>query len=122
MTLLGRLTRPDLRRLYLDSDVFVQPSIKESFGLAALEARATGLPVLARAQTGLTEFIADDVNGMLADDDDLLARDMARIATDDGLRERITRHNTDVPPVQVWPEVLRLVAETYDVAIAARCP
>ncbi len=122
VTLLGRLTRPDLRRLYLGSDVFVQPSIKESFGLAALEARATGLPVLARAQTGLTEFIADDVNGMLADDDDLLARDMARIATDDGLRERITRHNTDVPPVQVWPEVLRLVAEAYDVAIAARCP
>ena len=45
VTFLGRLTRPDLRLRYLADDVFVQPSVKESFGLAALEARSTGLPV-----------------------------------------------------------------------------
>lgn len=113
VTLIGRLSRPQLRDLYLADDVFVQPSVKESFGLAALEARATGLPVLARSQTGLTEFVTDGVEGLLASDDDGLAAAMARIAVDDQLRQRITGHNTDVPPLQTWPSVLTIIEEAY---------
>lgn len=113
VTLIGRLSRPGLRDLYLTDDVFVQPSVKESFGLAALEARATGLPVLARSQTGLTEFVTDGVEGLLGSDDDELAAAMARIAVDDDLRQRITSHNTEVPPLQTWPSVLTIVDEAY---------
>ena len=51
------------------SDVYIQPSVKESFGLAALEARTAGLPVVARSQTGTSGFIHDGVQGLLADDD-----------------------------------------------------
>ncbi len=118
VTFLGRLTRPELRERYLADDVFVQPSVKESFGLAALEARCTGLPVIARSQTGLTEFVTDDVEGLLAGDDADMARDMARLALDRDLRERITTHNTDVPPLQTWPSVLGIVADAYRVAAA----
>ena len=38
----------------------------ESFGLAALEARCVGLPVVGRADSGLTDFVADGVEGLLA--------------------------------------------------------
>ena len=117
VTLLGRLTRPDLKQEYVGSDVFVQPSVKESFGLAALEARATGLPIVARSQTGLTEFVHDGVEGLLAPDDVGMAKAMARLATDDSLRIQMQTHNADVEPEQTWPNVLADVASAYEVAI-----
>jgi phosphatidylinositol alpha 1,6-mannosyltransferase len=117
ITLMGRLTRPDLEALYVNSDVFVQPSVKESFGLAALEARATGLPIVARSQTGLTEFVTDGVEGLLAPDDSGMARAMSQLATDDELRIRMQTHNSETEPAQTWPNVLQDVAGAYDVAM-----
>ncbi len=118
VNLLGRLTRPQLRELYMGSDVFVQPSVKESFGLAALEARSTGLPIVARAQTGLTEFVHPGVEGLLAVDDAGMTEAMVRLTLDDQLRIGIQRHNTETEPAQTWPNVLADVAEAYDLAIS----
>lgn len=111
--LLGRLTRPQLRDRYLDSDVFVQPSVLESFGLAALEARATGLPVIARRESGLTEFVTDAVTGLLVDDDPGMVDAMVRLASDQALRTAITRHNCRNEPDQIWAHVLETVAAAY---------
>ena len=113
VTFLGRLSRPDLHQLYLRSDVFVQPSIKESFGLAALEARTSGLPIVARSQTGLSEFVRDGLEGLLAVDDHGMAAAMALLASDAVLREEITRHNVATPPAQIWPEVLAGLRRDY---------
>jgi glycosyltransferase involved in cell wall biosynthesis len=46
-------------------NVFVSPSIEESFGIAALEAMAAGLPVVASAVGGLTELVEDGKTGWL---------------------------------------------------------
>ena len=48
------------------ADLFLLPSEYESFGLAALEARACGTPPLAFAAGGLPEVIRDGVDGILA--------------------------------------------------------
>lgn len=53
---------PDILRA---SDVFVFPSQLESFGLAALEASACGLPVVASDVGGLPEVVEDGVSGLL---------------------------------------------------------
>ena len=47
------------------SDLFLLPSEEESFGLAALEALACGVPVIGTSGTGLVEVVDEGVNGYL---------------------------------------------------------
>jgi N-acetyl-alpha-D-glucosaminyl L-malate synthase BshA len=55
----------DVRALLSAADVFLLPSAQESFGLAALEAMACELPVVASRVGGLPEVIDDGVTGFL---------------------------------------------------------
>ena len=112
----GRLSPGEIREVFAHSDVFVQPSIKESFGLAALEARSAGLPVIVQAESGSTEFVEDRVSGLVANGDLAMVSAIVDLARDVQLRERIAAHNRDVPPVQSWDGVLAAVEHGYAVA------
>ena len=109
----GRLTHDQIRDLYASADMFVQPSVKESFGLAALEARTAGLPIVARSETGITEFVSEGVEGLLVGSDEEMAGAIARLAADPALRYRIAEHNRTIGPTQTWPGVLQAVDEAY---------
>ena len=73
------------------SDVFLLPSSQESFGLAALEAMACEVPVVASHVGGLPEVIQDGVNGFLHPPDalDAMAASALSILQDDELHARI---------------------------------
>ncbi|WP_460466169.1 glycosyltransferase family 4 protein [Calidifontibacter terrae] len=109
----GRKTRAEVRESYRVSDVFIAPAELEAFGIAALEARTTGLPVIAPRKSGVSEFIVDRVNGLLAGDDAGMVDAIVRIATDVDLRTRMTQTNTTVAPKESWPGVVRMVEAEY---------
>lgn len=73
-----------VERILPAADLFVLPSKFESFGLAALEAMACGIPVLASSAGGLPEVIEDGKTGMLCTvgDVDCLAAQMASLLRD----------------------------------------
>jgi L-malate glycosyltransferase len=62
------------------SDLFLLPSAQESFGLAALEAMACEVPVVASRVGGLPEVVEDGVSGFLCAPDDIDGMARASIA------------------------------------------
>ena len=119
VSLPGRVPRASLRDRYAAADVYLSPARLESFGIAALEARTVGLPVVAREGSGVGEFVRDGVNGYLARDDEAMATALARLATDRALRERMRAHNVDHEPDQDWPRVAELAEAQYARALGA---
>ena len=61
--MLGQLADP--RNLLRALDIFVMPSLKEGLGVAALEAMACGIPVIASDVGGLREVVEESVSGRL---------------------------------------------------------
>lgn len=57
--------QPELIEVFQHCDVFVLPTEAEAFGIAAVEASAAGLPVIATAVGGLTDVVIDGETGYL---------------------------------------------------------
>jgi len=120
ITLAGRLPHTRIRAHFAASDVFVQASVRESFGIAALEARTAGLAIVSRSQAGSADFVTNGVEGMLAHDDAGLVSALLALQADPSLLASIIDYNSSVPPVQAWPNVLEQVEWAYDVARGTR--
>jgi len=67
---LGFLDRDNLAVLYASADLCVLPSRTETCGLVALEAMASGLPVIAADAGGLRESVRPEESGLLVSPDD----------------------------------------------------
>jgi len=74
------------------ADLFLLPSAEESFGLAALEAMACQVPVVASKVGGLPEVIDDGVTGYLhpLDATDAMADSAVALLTDGALHQRVS--------------------------------
>lgn len=81
----------DVAPLLRIADVVVQPSHFEALGLSAIEALASGVPVVASAVGGLLDFMAEGVNGALcpAENHAALAAAMRPVIEDADLRRRL---------------------------------
>jgi D-inositol-3-phosphate glycosyltransferase len=78
---------------YRASTVVCVPSYSESFGLVALEAQASGTPVVAAAVGGLTTAVRDGFSGLLVDGHRPgdFADALGKVAFEPGLRDRMSR-------------------------------
>jgi len=89
--MLGKLQREEVARLMVAADVFVLPSLFESFGLVLLEAMAVGTPVVCTRTQGALEIVKDGEDGLIVPpgDDDALADAIVRVLSDRQLAKRL---------------------------------
>lgn len=113
--LVGWQDRSSLRALYARADAFVLPTRHEAFGIAALEARAAGLPVIASRHAGCREFLRDDHNALLCESDGDFAVAMERFLHEPQLRDRLAAGETALERYD-WRTVLAEHERLYDLA------
>lgn len=61
----GRRDEAELPALYAACDLYVWPAVSEAYGLATLEAQASGLPAVAGRSGGVDQIVADGATGLL---------------------------------------------------------
>ncbi len=105
-----------VERFYAAADVFLYPTLYDTFGMVVAEAMASGLPVITTASAGASELIEDGVNGIVVPsitDGDALAAALERLARDPGLRERLGAAARRRVEGSTWDDVARRTLEVY---------
>ncbi len=114
----GRLTGPALSEFYASADVFVFPSVTETFGNVVLEAMASGLAVVAPDVGATTELAAPPRAAQFrAGDAASLAARVESLVVDAPLRRAIASAALEEAAGRTWDAVFdRLIADYREAA------
>ena len=118
--LVGRQPRQVIREIFSRTDIYVCTTKWESFGIAVLEARCAGLPVVALDSGGVKEIIQHGREGLLAKTDREMSEHVVRLMRDPQLRASIADYNRQIRPRMSWENVLDEHIRLYQTAIDMR--
>lgn len=105
----------DLAKLYQAADIVAVPSYNETFGLVAMEAQATGTPVVAANVGGLSIAVDDGVSGLLVDGHESAAwaDALGRLVEDDELRIKLATQAREHSLEFSWQKTVDRLADVY---------
>jgi len=106
------LDDPSVIDCYLSCDLFVLPSIRETFPLTILEALYAGLPVVASRVGDIPDIVKDETNGFLVTPNDpkQLYERCLQVLKDEKIRNEIRNRNMEIAKNYAWS---RIAASTY---------
>ena len=115
IAILSRITDEELRLLYRKCAGLVIPSIKEGFGLPALEAMAAGSPVVASSGTAVEELVGDA--GILVDPFSVhdIMRGMALLTSRHELRRKLEAKALERAGNYSWKKTAGIIADRIEV-------
>jgi glycosyltransferase involved in cell wall biosynthesis len=118
----GQLTGTELATALASSDVFLNPSITETFGNVTLEAMACGLPVVAAAASGATSLVQDKITGRLSrpGDIDAFADALVDYQRNPDLRKKHGEAGLAFAKTMDWDEINAAVMHVYERVIERR--
>lgn len=119
----GYVPPEELPGLFHRADLFCAPATHaESFGIVLLEAMAAGLPIVAAANAGYAEVLADHPGNLLVPpgDDRTLAGALASLAAALAYRAEIGRRNLSAAQNYSWAAVGSTILEVYESALMLR--
>ncbi len=115
MVSLGWLDHQKIKEFYRDMDICVVPSLwEEPFGMVAVEAMASGKPVIASRAGGLSDSVKDSVTGFHfpPGDSNALAEKLNILLDDSSLREKMGRAGRErVERLFDWDRIVDIYCE-----------
>jgi glycosyltransferase involved in cell wall biosynthesis len=122
VTFTGYLRGEELATAYASADVFAFPSLTETFGQVALEAMASGLPVVAFDAEGVCDLVSDDRTGYLIPPGDVagFAGALRALVAAPELRWRLGMCARLSAERCAWSEVMDGLVRIYELIIARR--
>ncbi len=111
----GHLEGQALARAYASADVFLNPSVTETFGNVTLEAMASAIPVVCARATGSQTLVADGVCGYLLDvaQPEAFADTLTVLAGDIAVRSRLGAAGRAISARHDWTPILAGVVANY---------
>jgi glycosyltransferase involved in cell wall biosynthesis len=117
VSFLGRIEQSSVPAVLRTFDVFAALSLRESFGVAVLEASACGIPVVASNVDGLPEVVEQGVTGFLVPpaDPSSAANALLRLAADEHLRAKMgAAGRAFVLARYEWGKTARIMDDLYE--------
>nr|WP_091120761.1 D-inositol-3-phosphate glycosyltransferase [Nocardioides terrae] len=110
------VSQAELAQWYAAATLVAVPSYNESFGLVAIEAQATGTPVVAAAVGGLTTAVRHGHSGLLVDGHgaERWADALVRVLLDDELRLSLEAGALEQARAFSWEMTARRTLEVYE--------
>lgn len=110
---------------YQAADLYVHPTLNDSFGMAPLEAMSFGLPVVLSPAPwcGFAQYVQDGDEALVLSHPeraDELAAAVARLCSDEALRAHLRQGMQQVLARHAWPEVARRYLALYDEVLRER--
>jgi teichuronic acid biosynthesis glycosyltransferase TuaC len=89
--LIGSVPPEDIYQYYRDCDIFVLPSVRESFGIVFLEAMYCEKPIICSSNSGIAEIIENGKHGFIVRHEDVndLKTKMTTLMQDEALRRKM---------------------------------
>lgn len=89
--------RDDIAEICKSADVFAFPSLREGLGLAAIEAMATGLPIITSNIHGINDYSINNVTGYKNDSNDIVGftNSLERLLDNKDQLEKMGNHNIE---------------------------
>jgi glycosyltransferase involved in cell wall biosynthesis len=105
----------ELSEIYASADCFAFPSGTETFGNAALEAMASGLPVAGVASGGVMDFLSHQNNALLcpAGNRDAFLENLVTLMEDSELRASLAEKARETALARDWSRVFNGLVNTY---------
>jgi glycosyltransferase involved in cell wall biosynthesis len=112
VTFAGRVSDDELIGLYQSAWAVASASAREGWGMTLTEAAACGTPAVATRIAGHADAVADGKSGLLVDDEADLSRQLARIASDRNLRQRLHEGALEHAAQFTWENTATRILET----------
>ncbi len=116
----GKLINSDLHRIYASCDIFLFPSITETFGNVNLEALASGLPVVAAAKGGQCGIVREGETGFLVEpkNTDAFCEKLDLLINNPAVLKRMSKNAVAYARKQKWDTLCGEMFKSFERVIA----
>jgi glycosyltransferase involved in cell wall biosynthesis len=116
ITCVGYKTGEELAEHYASADLFVFPSLTETFGNVVIEALSSGLPAVVFRAGGVPQSVTHGENGLMAepDDEETYYKHFETLCKDKALREQLSKAARAYALTQTWDRIFQRLFTSYE--------